>query len=87
MWFLAFSSPMYHEWFVPLLAKLLEGDRATLALLRGDPFPEAPPRFVRALLYRYRFTTRQERRESRAWWSRSLVREYVPPLTLRRARG
>jgi len=87
MWFLAFSSPMYHEWFVPLLAKLLEGDRATLALLRGDPFPEAPPRFVRALLYRYRFTTPQERRESRAWWSRSLLREYVPPLTLRRARG
>ena len=87
MWFAAFSSPMYHEWFVPLLAKLLEGDRATLGLLRADPFPDAPPRFVRALLYRYRFTTPAERRESGAWWSRRLLREYVPPLTLRRARA
>src|SRR5207244_2366277 len=40
MWFAAFSSPTYHEWFVPLLAKLLEGDRTTLGLLRTNPFPD-----------------------------------------------
>jgi len=72
---------------VPLLAKLLEGDRTTLGLLRTNPFPERPPRFVRALLYRYRFTTPRERRESRAWWTRRLVREYVPPVTLRGRAG
>ncbi|OLD51485.1 MAG: hypothetical protein AUI58_07340 [Chloroflexi bacterium 13_1_40CM_2_70_6] len=87
MWFAAFSSPTYHEWFVPLLAKLLEGDRTTLGLLRTNPFPERPPRFVRALLYRYRFTTPRERRESRAWWTRRLLREYVPPVTLRGRAG
>ncbi|MGH2450605.1 MAG: lipase maturation factor family protein [Candidatus Limnocylindria bacterium] len=83
MWFAAMDSPAYHEWFVPLLAKLLSGDRATLRLLRADPFPGAPPTFVRARLYLYRFTTPAERRATGAWWSRTLVGEYLRPLALR----
>jgi lipase maturation factor len=83
MWFAAMSSPMYHEWFVPLLGKLLEGDRPTLRLLRKDPFDGARPRFVRALLYLYRFTAPRERRETGAWWHRELVGDYVPPVSLR----
>ena len=86
MWFAAMSSPMYHEWFVPLLAKLLGGDRPTLRLLRTNPFSGRPPRFVRALLYLYRFTTPKEHRESGAWWHRELVGDYVPPVSLRGAR-
>ncbi len=83
MWFAAMSSPLYHEWFVPFLAKLLQGDRATLALLERNPFPDRPPRFVRALRYRYRFSTPQERRETGAWWVRTLQGEYVGPVALR----
>jgi hypothetical protein len=83
MWFAAMSSPMYHEWFVPLLAKILEADRPTLRLLRRDPFDGQPPRFVRALLYLYRFTTPSEHRQTGAWWHRELVGDYVPPVSLR----
>jgi hypothetical protein len=83
MWFLPLSSRYGERWFVPFLTRLLEGDRATLALLRSNPFPDRPPRFVRARLYRYRFTTWRERRETGAWWSRSLIGEYMPPVTLR----
>ena len=83
MWFLPLSSRYGERWFVPFLVKLLEGDRPTLALLRSNPFPDRPPRTVRALLYRYRFTTRQERRETGAWWARTLIGEYMPPVTLR----
>src|SRR5438105_14951753 len=86
MWFAAMSSPMYHEWFVPLLAKLLGGDRPTLRLLRPNPFSGHPPRFVRALLYLYRFTTPKEHRETGAWWHRELVGDYVPPVSLRSPR-
>jgi hypothetical protein len=82
MWFAAFSSPRYHEWFMPLLVKLLEGDRATIALLAGDPFPGGPPQVVRAQLWLYRFTTPAERRQTGAWWQRSYVRPYVPPVSL-----
>ena len=83
MWFAAMSSPMYHEWFGPFLAKLLLADRATLGLLHRDPFGGTAPRFVRARLFRYRFTTPDERRETRAWWHRELVGDYVRPISLR----
>ena len=84
MWFAAFSSPAYHEWFVPFVLKLLEADRPTLALLRRDPFGGEPPRYVRARLWRYRFTSQEERRKTGAWWDRTFVGEYLPPVALRR---
>lgn len=56
-----------------------------IRLLRHNPFPERPPRYVRAVLYRYRFTTWRERRESGAWWSRERIDEFVPPVWLREA--
>ena len=83
MWFLPLS-PIYGErWFVPFLGKLLEGDRATLAMLRVNPFPDAPPTYIRARLFRYRFTTWREWRETGAWWDRRLIGEYVPAIRLR----
>jgi hypothetical protein len=83
MWFAAMSSPMYHEWFAPFVVKLLQADRVTLGLLRLDPFGGAAPRYVRARLYRYRFTTPRGRRETGAWWHRDLVGDYLPPVSLR----
>ena len=85
MWFAAMSSPMDHEWFVPFVLKLLQADRPTLRLLRFDPFGGEAPRYVRARLYRYRFTTPGERRETGAWWSRELVGDYLPPVALRQS--
>ncbi|MEZ0364518.1 lipase maturation factor family protein [Mycobacterium sp. pUA109] len=85
MWFAAIS-PLYAQgWRAALLARLLKNDRATLRLLRHNPFPNAPPRYVRALLYTYRFTTWQELRRDRAWWHRTLIGEYLPPVALRTA--
>ena len=84
MWFAAFSSPRYHEWFMPLLGRLLEADPPTLRLLRRDPFDGTPPAVVRARLWLYRFTTPAERRATGAWWERTFVREYTPAVSLRR---
>ena len=85
MWFAAMSSPAQHPWFVPFLIKLLQNDTPTLKLLRQNPFAHAPPAFVRARLYRYRFSTTRERRETGQWWMRDLVGDYVPPVRLSRA--
>ncbi len=52
-------------------------------LLRRDPFAGEPPRCVRARLFRYRFTTRPERRATGAWWSRRPVRVFAGPASLR----
>jgi len=82
MWFEAFSPRPQSEWFVALLQRLLQGDAATLSLLEVNPFPDRPPRFLRARYYRYAFTTVDERRRTGRWWNRQLVSEYVPPITL-----
>jgi hypothetical protein len=80
MWFAALSPAYGDAWFGPLLRKLLEGDQQTLRLLRANPFPDAPPAVVRARLYRYRFTTRAERKATGARWHRTLVGEYAGPI-------
>jgi hypothetical protein len=82
MWFAAISPAYAQEWLVPLLERLLSNDRSTLRLLRHNPFPESPPRYVRAQLYEYRFTTPSERRRDRVWWNRKLLGAYIPPLLL-----
>ncbi|MGW8763690.1 lipase maturation factor family protein [Streptomyces sp. NPDC055815] len=83
MWFAALSPGYAREWFGPFVERLLENDRDTLRLLAHNPFPDAPPALVRARLYRYRYTTWRELRETGAWWHRTLVREYLPPIRLR----
>src|SRR5204863_6394715 len=82
MWFAAMSPAYAQGWFMPFLAKLMRNDRPMLALLRKNPFPAQPPRYVRATLYHYRFATRAERKQSGVFWVRSYVGEYVPPVTL-----
>ncbi|MCK0115420.1 lipase maturation factor family protein [Isoptericola sp. S6320L] len=69
-------------WFERLLLRLLEADRATLRLLRHDPFGGERPRWVRARLYRYRFSTPEERRRTGDWWVRREVAVVVDPVSL-----
>lgn len=82
MWFAGISPAYAQPWLNPLLTRLLRNDPRTLRLLWYNPFPASPPRFVRAQLYRYRFTTVAEWRRDRAWWHRTLIGRYAPPVTL-----
>jgi hypothetical protein len=82
MWFAAMSSYERHPWFAQFVGKLLEGDRDTLGLLKTNPFPDQPPRFVRAILYEYHFSNRAERSQTGQWWKREYVRPYFPPVSL-----
>ncbi len=84
MWFEAMSPVPQSGWFINLLGGLLRGDRGTISLLRTNPFPDAPPRYVRAQYYRYRFTTPEQRRRTRLWWDRQLVGTFYGPVSLGR---
>jgi len=83
MWFAAMSEPVEHEWFAPLLEKLLRDDPATLGLLASNPFPGRPPRYVRAEYYTYRLTAPLERRTTGRWWHRERLGVYYPAVSLR----
>jgi hypothetical protein len=83
MWFAAMGSPQNEPWFAPLMEKLLEGDKATLSLFAANPFPDRPPRWLRARLYRYTFTTAAERKATGRWWNRAEAGEYFPVVRLK----
>src|SRR5213596_2172050 len=82
MWFAALSRYDYTPWFQAFLARLLEGSPRVVALMGRNPFPDHPPKYARAQLYEYRFTTWRERRETGAWWSRTVVGAYSPVVTV-----
>ncbi|KHK95640.1 membrane protein [Microbacterium mangrovi] len=81
MWFLPLGRSL-EDWFTVLLVRLLEADRATLRLLRTDPFDGERPRWVRVISYRYRFTDRAEYRRSGARWERDRRHVLVQPISL-----
>ena len=81
MWFAALSPAYAERWFPTLIGRLLEGDRPTLRLLRANPFPDEPPAWMRARVYRYRYTSRQERKATGHWWVRELVGDYLRPVS------
>jgi hypothetical protein len=85
MWFAAISPSYAQQWLGPFVIRLLKNDRATLRLLRHNPFPDSPPRYVRARLYHYRFSTLDELRRQHVWWHRTLEGEYLPAVTLENA--
>ncbi len=80
MWFAALSRMYADRWFLALILKLLANDKQVLKLLRHNPFPDAPPAQLRAVFYRYRFTTWSEWRATGAWWHRTRIGEYLPPV-------
>ena len=82
MWFAAMSEYYQHPWFVHFLEKLLRADADTLGLLRTNPFPNQKPRYVRAELYEYHFTTPEERNKTGQWWTRQRTGRYFPPVSL-----
>jgi hypothetical protein len=79
IWFAAMSSPVRYPWTLHLIAKLLRSDPSALALLEGNPFPDAPPRYIRAVLYRYRFAPPGN--PTGVWWEREPLGIWIPPLS------
>jgi len=81
MWFAAYGSFAQNPWFGRLLRRLLEGSAPVLALLGPNPFPDHPPKRVRALLYDYRFADPAMHAETGQWWIRRQEGLYFPEIS------
>jgi lipase maturation factor 1 len=82
LWFASLGDWRQNQ-IVPITEeKLLASDASVLGLFRGNPFPGSPPRYVRAVLWQYWFTSLEEKRRTGNWWRRSLLGLYAPTLTL-----
>lgn len=84
MWFAALEGRCPRRpWFMLVQRRLLEGEPTVLELFSHNPFPDAPPKHVRAMLYDYRFATRSRLAETGAIWERELKGQYCPTVSRR----
>ena len=60
--------------------RLFSNDKDVLSLFASNPFPNGPPRQVRAVLWQYWFTTMAEKRATGMWWRRQDLGLYAPEL-------
>lgn len=82
MWFAALGAYQNNPWFVNFVVRLLEGSPEVLHLLEKNPFPNTPPRYVRAITSSYRFTDWNERRATGNWWKAEPGGEYLRAISL-----
>lgn len=82
MWFAAMGSWRQYPWVLGLAGRLLQNDPEAVRQIALNPFPAAPPTHIRATLYRYRFTTSEEKRKTGDWWVREPIGVYFPPVSL-----
>lgn len=85
MWFAALGNYQRNPWFINFILRLLQGSEEALDLLDHNPFPDKPPRYIRPLLYEYRFTDFETRGQSGEWWRKEFKRPYTPVLKLQSA--
>ncbi|SPE24573.1 conserved hypothetical protein [Candidatus Sulfopaludibacter sp. SbA3] len=78
MWFAALGSYQQNPWFTNFMIRLLEGEPGVLKLMQYNPFPNAPPKWIRARLFLYRFTKWGQP----GWWTREERGIYFPRVRL-----
>jgi hypothetical protein len=79
MWFAAMSTVDEYPWTVYLQWKLLQNDPGATTLFASNPFPDKPPRYIRAVLYRYAFAKPDNAQG--LWWTRERVNLWLPALS------
>lgn len=81
LWFASLGEWRQNEMVLFTEERLLENEGDVLSLFRANPFPQSPPRYVRAVLWQYRFTSMKEKRRTGDWWQRKLLGLYAPVIT------
>jgi predicted DCC family thiol-disulfide oxidoreductase YuxK len=80
MWFAALGNFRQNLWFVRFASRLLEGSPEVTGLLAKNPFPDHPPRYIRAMVYEYTFSSMAEHRGTGVWWDRKPLGTYLPAI-------
>ena len=80
LWFASLGRWRENPFVVRTEQQLLLGNKDVLAFFRFNPFPAAPPKQVRAVVWQYWFTDRATRKRTGAWWRREYRGLYAPAL-------
>jgi lipase maturation factor 1 len=82
LWFASLGAWRDNMFVVSAEERLLANNPDVLALFSANPFPDAAPKLVRAVVWDYWFTSLDEKRATGMWWQRKLLGLYAPTLTL-----
>lgn len=82
-WFLPLGYYRYDSWLRNFIYHLLKGTPEVLALIRTNPFPDHPPKYVRSVMYEYEFSSAKEKKELGWWWRRTWVGIFTKPMMLK----
>jgi hypothetical protein len=80
LWFASLGAWPQYRFVIWTEERLLQNEPDVLALFARNPFADAPPQRVRAVIYQYWFTDAKTKRENGAWWRREFLGEYAPSL-------
>jgi hypothetical protein len=80
LWFASLGSWRDYPIVPRTEVRLLSNDRDVLTLFAKNPFPNKPPRQVRAVIWQYWFTSMSERRTQGLWWRRQFLGLYAPTI-------
>lgn len=84
MWFAALSGHVERSpWFLNMLERLARNEPSVLKLFAHNPFEGSSPKYLRAKLYYYEFTSPEQRHETGQWWKRSYWKMYLPAVYLK----
>jgi hypothetical protein len=80
LWFASLGTWRDNMFVVSAQERLLSNNKDVLSLFAGNPFANAPPKQVRAVIWQYWFTSMAEKRATGMWWTRKLLGLYAPTL-------
>jgi hypothetical protein len=83
MWFAALSDYRAQAWFVNFCIRILQNNKDVLHLLKNNPYPDAAPKYIRAVVYEYKFNDLETYARSGEPWQRDLKELYLPAISLR----
>jgi hypothetical protein len=79
MWFASMSSANEYPWTLNLEWKLLHNHAGAVSLFANNPFPDKPPKYIRAVLYRYAFA--KPGNAQGLWWTREKLGDWIPAMS------
>jgi hypothetical protein len=80
MWFASLGYWRENQWVLLVEERLLSNEPNVVDLFAGNPFPDGPPKQVRAVLWQYWFTNRATKQATGVWWRREFRGLYAPAL-------
>lgn len=83
MWFAALSNYQSQPWFVNLCVRILENKQDVLKLIKVNPYTDKAPKYIRAVVYEYKFNDLETYSRTGEVWKRELKGLYLPAISLR----